>query len=99
MISSDIRGSFAHPRCDTIKNLFYNPLSHIDSTKLCASTVPKHTNYVQCWSKVKNQGKLYTPEFCKYNIQYKQVKIPMIRQTTKEDKNGNVIWNDVVTIL
>lgn len=94
VISSNIKGSYAHPRCVTVKNLFYNTRG---SDKLCTKTVPEGTkDYVQCWSKVEGQERLYEPSFCKWKTGTTSVKI---RQTTKEDHDGNVIWKDVVTDL
>merc|ERR1739841_346188 len=98
VISSNIKGSYAHPRCVTVKNLFYNTRG---SDRLCTDTAPQDTgDYVQCWSNVFKQERLYEPSFCRWNTVYynglskaTQVKI---RQTTREDRDGNVIWKDVV---
>ena len=97
MISSNIKGSYAHPRCVTVKNLFYNTRG---SDKLCTKTIPEGTkDYVQCWSKVEGQERLYEPSFCKWKTGPSGTTSVKIRQTTKEDHDGNVIWNDVVTDL
>ena len=92
MISSNIKGSYAHPRCVTVKNLFYNTPSPLP-LGMCTNTAPVTAeDYVQCWSNVVREERLYELSFCKAT----QVKI---RQTTREDKDGNVIWKDVVTEL
>ena len=91
VISSNIKGSYAHPRCDTVKGLFFNPgPCPNEAPPKVSSGIPN--GYVQCWSKVNDQRKLYKAEFCKWNHHD-------IRQTTKEDYDGNVIWKDVVTDL
>ena len=92
VISSNIKGSYAHPRCDTVKSLFFNPGPCRTAAPPPVSSGIPNDKYVQCWSKVDDQRKLYKAEFCNWN-QHE------IRQTTKEDYNGNVIWKDVVTNL
>ena len=88
VISSNIKGSYAHPRCATVKNLFYT------SSKQCDTRPPPNIKkeYVQCWSNVQDQERLYRPEFCPWND-------VEIWQTTREDQAGNVMWKDVVTDL
>ena len=100
MISSNIKGSYAHPRCVTVKNLFYNTRG---SDRLCTDTAPLPLDtgagdYVQCWSNVFGQERLYKPSFCRWNTVTKETSFE-IRQTTREDHDGNVIWKDVVTDL
>ena len=100
MISSNIKGSYAHPRCVTVKNLFYNPYNNGQqcATKPPSPNDPTPKDYVQCWSEVPGQERLYRPEFCQWR---KDVKVNDVKiyQTTREDHAGNVMWKDVVTNL
>jgi len=98
VISSNIKGSYAHPKCVTLKNLFYNS----NKNGQCATKPPPPNDptkdYVQCWSEVPQQERLYRPEFCQWS---KDVNINDVKiyQTTREDLAGNVIWKDVETDL
>jgi len=93
IISSDIKVSYGHPRCETI---------HIAARKTIPNTVfhratglsntQNYENLIQCWSASVESSSVYEPYFCDTNSLG-----VIIRQTTKQDKNGNVIWKDIIT--
>ena len=107
VISSDIKGGYGHPRCETIRNVSpkmntnvrvfnRNPPQIIEDTckTSLSSVLPQDLkDYIQCWSG-SEESRLYESYFC--NTKSLGV---TIRQTTKQDKEGNPIWNDITTNL
>lgn len=106
IISSDIKGSYGHPRCDTIRNvaptmngnvMAFNRILPQSIENTCQTSLSNiniginHEDIIQCWSG-SEESRLYESYFC--NTASLGV---TMRQTTKQDMNGNSIWNDITT--
>ena len=105
VISSDIKGSYGHPRCETIRNVAprmnkkdveFNRVPPQVIENACQTALsnvinPKHEDIIQCWSG-SEESRFYESYFCKAG----DLGVPRIRQTTQV-MNGNSIWNDVIT--
>ena len=103
IISSDIKGSYGHPRCETIRNVA--PKMNANGNAIEFNRVPpqiiedtcktslehKDKEMIQCWS-VSEESPLYESYFC----DSKSLGV-RIRQTTQQDMNGYPIWNDITT--
>ena len=109
IISSDIKGSYGHPRCETIRNVA--PKMNANGNAIEFNRVPPQIIENTCKTGLSNintqehkdkemiQCWSVSPESRLYESYFCDSKSlgVRIRQTTQQDMNGYPIWNDILT--